>query len=59
LDLEGKPVSNWKLEEYSRREWESRLRIIHPRASHGHTFPRASGWRCAAWQRLHHESTKL
>jgi hypothetical protein len=29
LDLEGKPVSNWKLEEYTRREWESCLRIIH------------------------------
>jgi hypothetical protein len=26
LDLEGKPVSSWKLKENSRREWESASR---------------------------------
>jgi hypothetical protein len=44
LDLEGKSVSKWKLEENSRREWGSHLKIIHLRAGHGHAFPWAAGY---------------
>lgn len=44
LDLEGKTVSKWKLEQNSHVvNGKSRLKIIHLRASHGHTFPWASG----------------
>jgi hypothetical protein len=59
LDLEGKTVSKWKLEQNSRRKWEKPFK--------DHSFTRQSwphfsvglGVAVAAWQRLHHESTKL